>query len=458
MPSEASPNPTLVRIVWQNAKTTVDRDCPNCGAAGRKAPVLAATGDFPGLHVETTLLRCAACGCAFFDNLPDLDYGGGGEIPHIAIAFYTQQAAGISHIVQTLARVPGGPGLRYLDIGCGFGFGLDYAVNSRGWQGRGVDPSGMAKAGAVALGLPIENRYAGPEDAASEYDVVMASEVLEHIRDPREFAGLLRKLVRPGGSLVLTTPSAESVHEGAPDSLLIPVLSLGSHLVLQTPKSLELLLLDAGFPHVQVLSVGFSLTAYAADTPLDLIDEEKTLRRIYRDYLRQRLVLSDKLGDLWLGFATRGFQEAHFDRDWAECARLYAGITEQVRTRFGFDLDDPAALPDFSDATAPWQWQQRAPFSLSPLLYFRAHQRMQQGATPEDVAPLLDAARLIAAQTRAVLRTMNADDPLMEIIERGPGWGAAAPAIVNSRQIRLKIAIRDRFPGLVRTIRRLQGR
>ena len=47
--------------------------CPNCGDAAAKPLVLAAKAAFPGQHIDTILLRCPACGCAFFDGLATLD-------------------------------------------------------------------------------------------------------------------------------------------------------------------------------------------------------------------------------------------------------------------------------------------------------------------------------------------------------------------------------------------------
>jgi SAM-dependent methyltransferase len=38
-------------------------------------------------------------------------------------------------------------------------------------------------------------------------DLVVCSEVLEHVRDPAAFLGVLRDLLKPGGSLLLTVPA-----------------------------------------------------------------------------------------------------------------------------------------------------------------------------------------------------------------------------------------------------------
>jgi len=79
------------------------------------------------------------------------------------------------------------------------------------------------------------------EDAAlsGQFDVVMASEVIEHVPSPPAFVRTLSTALRDGGTLVLTTPDVEAVGPDTPHGLLAPLLSIGYHLVLQSKRSLE---------------------------------------------------------------------------------------------------------------------------------------------------------------------------------------------------------------------------
>ncbi len=102
----------------------------------------------------------------------------------------------------------GGPGRRVLDLGC-----RDGALSSAYADGNdvvGVDADREALAEAEKLG--IETRWADLDDALpfedEAFDVVVAGELLEHLRDPRRLVDEVRRVLRPGGSFVASVPNA----------------------------------------------------------------------------------------------------------------------------------------------------------------------------------------------------------------------------------------------------------
>lgn len=87
---------------------------------------------------------------------------------------------------------------RLLDYGCG---GSPYAsllpqfspyVRADITAGEGID-------------LVLDSRGSLPEEPADSYDVVLSTQVLEHVPDPGRYLTEAHRLLRPGGALVLTT-------------------------------------------------------------------------------------------------------------------------------------------------------------------------------------------------------------------------------------------------------------
>ena len=120
----------------------------------------------------------------------------------------------LTHLLAHCGRDPaaGRPlaGLRILDAGCGGGL-LAEPFCRLGATVLGVDPVAAAitaaRAHAAAAGLEIEYRTGTIESVAGEtaFDLVVASEVLEHVADVPAFLAAAAGLLAADGMLAITT-------------------------------------------------------------------------------------------------------------------------------------------------------------------------------------------------------------------------------------------------------------
>jgi len=102
------------------------------------------------------------------------------------------------------------PGRRVLDVGCGEGaFAAELA--RAGVDVLGVDvaeePLRRGRARHPELDLRLLGGESRWELADSSFDVVWAGEVIEHVLDTAGWFSELRRVLRSGGAIVLTTPA-----------------------------------------------------------------------------------------------------------------------------------------------------------------------------------------------------------------------------------------------------------
>jgi|SRR3989344_2354128 len=98
---------------------------------------------------------------------------------------------------------------KVLDVGCGDGGLIAYLQEKMGFQGYGVDIS--RKGTALAIRRGIESKVADIEEGIpfsnNMFDLIIANEIIEHLRNPDYFLEEVRRILRKGGMLLIGTPN-----------------------------------------------------------------------------------------------------------------------------------------------------------------------------------------------------------------------------------------------------------
>lgn len=197
--------------------------CPVC--QGREFRPVMRVGPHP-------IVRCAGCGLQLTNPQPsDAELG---EIYGPDYVLVENDPAGEAMVLRSkratadhyldLLAAAGAPARgQLLEIGCGAGNFLLRAAE-RGFDVTGVEYSPFAAERArenlSAAGLPAGASAKAWRVLVGEigvlaherdtYDVCVLCDVIEHVRDPAAFLGEIIRLLRPGGRLLVVTPSLDS--------------------------------------------------------------------------------------------------------------------------------------------------------------------------------------------------------------------------------------------------------
>lgn len=212
VPWEQHPNDVrlLPLAPGEEAETTLAA-CPVCDAtAGR----LRYRVDRTRLHIA----ECGTCGLASLHPRPTPAEIESFYPPN----YYGATGAKFQPLVEKLVRIVGArrarllakglePGARVLDIGCGRGVLLS-SLADRGLETHGFEISDYAAEGAdPRVQLRIGSNLAEVDYPDGHFDLVVLWHVFEHMPDPVETLREIRRILKPGGRVVIAVPNHGSL-------------------------------------------------------------------------------------------------------------------------------------------------------------------------------------------------------------------------------------------------------
>lgn len=231
-----------------NSESRYLSTCP----VGCNAPLETTTYVLP----EGALLRCGACGqlisqCTpeyYWQSMQEFD-DPKGTLPEAGLEKrrFRRSKTFLDQIAKLLGQPP--EQIRLLDVGCSSGAFLDAAVKL-GFQAEGVEPAPKAAATAQAAGLNVRQgllQEAGY--AAGQFDAITLFEVIEHLQQPAELLQECRRILRPGGILLVGTGNAASWSMATMGARweYLSIAKHGGHVSFFSPESIALLGQRAGF-------------------------------------------------------------------------------------------------------------------------------------------------------------------------------------------------------------------
>ncbi|MFL6500637.1 MAG: methyltransferase domain-containing protein [Candidatus Udaeobacter sp.] len=188
------------------------------------------------------------------NQLTHYDYGSA-EAPHTEAYLW-------EHIVRLSAELKA---RRIVDIGCGNG-ALCRELASRGHEVVGCEPSGKGVHFARSSAPELVFHQIGVADdptrvGEDSFDVAIATEVIEHLVRPVDLLRFSKRLLRPGGYVIISTP-----YHGYLKNLVLALTNKwdahlspfwdGGHIKFWSRTTLSQLLNDAGFRVVRFIGAG----------------------------------------------------------------------------------------------------------------------------------------------------------------------------------------------------------
>ncbi len=184
--------------------------CPVCGGEWARARY-----GLPGVRFR--IVDCTSCGLGRLHPRPASD---------VIARFYPASYYGVTGakfvpLIEGLVRLVGArhvrslsrglnAGARVLDVGCGRGVLLS-ALAERGFEAHGFEVSPSAAAGVDSRAiLRFGKNLQEAEYPAAYFDQVIIWHVLEHLPDPRQTLDEIRRVLKPGGRLVVAVPNYSS--------------------------------------------------------------------------------------------------------------------------------------------------------------------------------------------------------------------------------------------------------
>lgn len=242
--------------------------CPVCGSTAREFLFEASDKEYnlPGIF---PVVRCSTCTVSYLSIFPGTEQIGS-YYPSDYTAYnfkFDLKAKIFSKLIQIVSGSsndtyfgipvykPIQEGQRMLDIGSGSGIILKL-YQEKGWEVTGLDFNEDVVEALRKKGLNcVRGDASSPPFEEGTFDVIVASQVLEHLYEPVNALKNWISLLSNGGRLFLGLPNFDSISRILFNKWQFGALSIPRHLVHFNTRSLYNSLRAAGFSKFEVKTV-----------------------------------------------------------------------------------------------------------------------------------------------------------------------------------------------------------
>lgn len=165
---------------------------------------------------------------------------------------------------KVISLLPEGDALKILDAGCGNGL-LTAKLAALGHSVVGIDVAEdgieIARKNYPDIRFEVHSGYDDFHDIVDQVDVVISTEVVEHLFTPPLYMKSVFNILRPGGALIVTTP-----YHGFLKNLALSLTNKwdhhhtvaweGGHIKFFSPATLTAMLSEAGFVNFRFNNAG----------------------------------------------------------------------------------------------------------------------------------------------------------------------------------------------------------
>ncbi len=226
------------------------------------------SNDFSTSHEDYTIFKCNDCSFAFTQDIPD-EESIGKYYKSEEYVSHSDTKKGLFfklyHIVRnymlkskqkTVEKISGKKSGELLDIGTGTGYFINQ-MKTGGWTVTGIEQDEDARNfGKSNFGLNVFDKDKLFEFEENSFDVVTMWHVLEHIHRYNEYLTQIKKILKPGGKLIIAVPNYTS-YDAKHYQKYWAAYDLPIHLWHFSPNSIKLLLSKYDFNLIKKKGMSF---------------------------------------------------------------------------------------------------------------------------------------------------------------------------------------------------------